>query len=142
MKKAIIFDIDGTLSDPSHRIHLYKAGKYDEFNASCHLDMPIKTICELCHVLSRNKDIDIIFLTGRTDINAEKTRKWIETYIKPKYGYKLIMRKYGDTRPSTITKKEAYEDIKQEFNVIMAFDDRKDIISMWKTLNIICFHIE
>lgn len=136
--KAYIFDIDGTLSDPSHRVHLYKDKKYDEFNAACDQDPPFKDVCRLCKILS--DDYEIVFLTGRTEVNRRKTEDWIFNNIGLKsWQYTLLMRKDGDQQHSVDMKFEQYQKIKSDFNIVGIFEDRKHIVDMWRRAGETCF---
>lgn len=38
LRNWIVFDLDGTLTDFSHRVHLAQAGQFEEFNAACRDD--------------------------------------------------------------------------------------------------------
>ena len=50
-KRIIIVDLDGTLSDYGHRIHLYKEKDYDAFNKAGVGDRPIENVCNLVREL-------------------------------------------------------------------------------------------
>ncbi len=71
MKDIVIFDLDGTLADGTHRLHLLPKDNYNEtwawkpFNMACKDDAPIKDNIELCNAL--NSRYAVIILTGRSD---------------------------------------------------------------------------
>jgi hypothetical protein len=45
----------------------------------------------------------------------------------------LLMRNEGDFRPSTVVKQELYKTyVKGKLNVLCAFDDKTDVIEMWR----------
>lgn len=75
--RLVIFDLDGTLCDTSHREHYLKAGKvnWDAFNAACVDDAPRKDIISLLNLLS--DDIRVEIWTGRNEKWREQTVRWL-----------------------------------------------------------------
>jgi len=137
--KAYIFDIDGTLSDPSHRVHLYKDKKIDEFNDQCHLDKPFVDVCNICRFLG-NADYKIIFLTGRPEFVRVKTEKWINENINFLVSkYSLLMREDGNHEDSIKFKFKQYQKLKDQYNIMGVFEDREHIVKMWRKLGLTCF---
>ena len=63
MKKAIIFDIDGTLANLDHRLrHILNEPKdWDSFYRDIDKDQPIAPITLLCYSLFAMKEIDEMF---------------------------------------------------------------------------------
>jgi hydroxymethylpyrimidine pyrophosphatase-like HAD family hydrolase len=138
--KAYIFDIDGTISDHKERLKYYKNKDYDRYNFLCYLDDPIKEAIRLCELLSNN--YYIIFLTGRPEEYRKKTIDWIYDNVTiHERDYKLIMRKEGDFRSSKDIKLEEYNKLKEEYNILGVFDDREDIIEMFKKQNLLTFKV-
>ncbi len=145
MQPAIIFDIDGTLADLSHRLPLYKAGKKKEFFEKIGDDKPIMPVMYIHNILSANHDATILYVTGRMEHHRQVTSEWfldnhlhcwsiIDDWI-------LFMRKEGDYRDDSIVKKEIYEErIKGKYNVIAVFDDRPRVIKMWREQGLFVFN--
>ena len=67
----IIFDIDGTLSDPSERLHFLEKKDWDGFYNACMNDTPVHHVIYLLQELSKNHSIYI--LTGRPEKIKDKT---------------------------------------------------------------------
>ena len=50
MNRTVIVDLDGTISDTSQRMHLYKEKDYKAFNEAGINDKPIENVCNLVRV--------------------------------------------------------------------------------------------
>ena len=50
--RVIISDLDGTISDPSHRIKLYQQKEYKAFNKAGKDDAPLENTCNLLRSVS------------------------------------------------------------------------------------------
>ena len=139
-ENCIIVDLDGTMSDPRHRLHYILGEKKDWhlFNKSSSQD-PVNIWCKAI-VLSIYKfsGTKIIFLTGRTEDFINDTAEWIKDKTDINQ-YTIFMRKKGDYRPADEFKKEIYEThIKDNYNVLFALDDDPKIVKMWRKLGIVC----
>lgn len=137
MKKTIIFDIDGTLADLTHRLHHIKNGSrnWDSFFADAGKDAPIEQICQLNRVLAGH--YNIIVVSGRTDSIRDITEKWLQDN-SIRYD-DLHMRKHGDYRQDFIIKSEILDHIIEQGNEIeFVIDDRPSVVAMWRERGIIC----
>jgi len=76
----IIFDLDGTLADITHRLHfIQKEPKdWDGFFAACVADKPIAHTIEIMNILMNRDRVEI--WTGRSDIVREETIRWLDIY--------------------------------------------------------------
>ena len=75
----------------------------------------------------------VIFLSWRDDCCEWATRKWLSENYKPWFSGELLMRKTWDKRKDSIVKKELYEEnIKWKYNVVAVFDDRNQVVDMWR----------
>lgn len=132
-KQAVIFDIDGTIAKMNNR----SPYEWDKVST----DSYIKETCTLImHYLSLS--YEIIFLSGRVDCCYEATYNWIKEYSMADYDFKLFMRKTDDSRKDSIIKKEIFlEHIDKEYNVMSVFDDRPQVIRMWRDLGLFVFDV-
>ena len=136
-----IFDIDGTLSDLSHRLpHIQKEPKdWDAFFNACCDDAPIRHICELAGSL----DLEVwpvVFVSGRSDRVRNETKEWLQKHVGC-YEH-LYMRRHGDHRPDHQVKRDLLEQLRADgFEPIMAFDDRDQVVKMWRELGIPCAQV-
>ncbi len=155
MKSAYIFDIDGTIADCSHRLHHiqppfglvhFEPGEtewkpdWDTFYSLCVNDKPIDNVCHLLRVLQR--DFEIIFITGRSEKFRNHTTEWLKRQLGSFAEYHLFMRADGDHRPDYVIKKEIYDEhIKDKFNVLGVFEDRDQVVKMWRELGLTCYQV-
>jgi len=144
MTDAIIFDIDGTLADVSHRRHHVTGGKkeWNQFFDKMVDDPPLANVCLLADILGHyvdmlepHNELKLFLFSGRPDSHRQHTEEWLERYV-PQYFYNaeaLLMRAEGDYRPDTEVKKEFLHNIQaQGYEVRFVVDDRPSVIQMWK----------
>lgn len=137
--KAIIFDIDGVLSDPSRRIEYAKKKDWDTFNGLSAADYPFKDACSVCRSLS--KDFEIVFLTGRPEKFRTQTVKWLQENVFLTYQRRinLLMRQDGDLRKSSEFKLFELNKLKENYRIIAAFDDNEHVVKMYREQGITIF---
>lgn len=138
-----IFDLDNTIADGDHRVHLIEGmppneRKWDEFHAQAHLDKPFPDVLALCQLLGEIYNIAI--LTGRPEEKRFETISWLHTYGVP--FRELHMRPSKDYRPDTEFKGEFYT---KHFasrcrRVVGIFEDRDKLVEMWREkFNLTCY---
>ena len=130
--RNIIFDIDGTLSDPSQRLHFLENKDWDSFYEHCDEDPVISHVSFLAQELG--KDHRIFILTGRPERVRKKTQKWLMEHCIP-YD-RLLMRKDGDHRPDYVIKAEMVDSLK--LPIWLAIDDRDRVVKMFRDKGILC----
>lgn len=125
---AILCDLDGTLAIMHDRgpFDWAKVGQ-DKLNMAV-----AKMLC------AHNTHAHIILLSGRDSICRRQTEKWLsDNGIE--YDA-LCMRPVNDCRPDTVIKREIFDElIRDKFDVIGVFDDRKSVKRMWVQLGIHVF---
>ena len=130
----IIFDIDGTLIDISHRLHLIKKTPpdWEEFRNPLQKrwDEPRMPIINIAVALEKAGH-NLLFCSGRRESEREDTLESLSRFFRPMP--LLCMRKDKDFREDTKVKADMLETLRnQGFNPVMAFDDRPSVIRMWK----------
>jgi hypothetical protein len=85
-----------------------------------------------------NTDHTIIFVTARDEKYRAATVSWIEKNVGIR-NFKLIMR-IGDGADHDIKMKAYKEKIEGRYRILAAFDDKKECIDMWRSLNIVALH--
>lgn len=139
--RCYLFDIDGTLADLSHRLHfIEKTPKdWDSFFDACHADAPIAHICRLARILSRASQ-KVVFVSGRSDQCRAATELWLaDNGLR---GLPLYMRTAGDHRADHIVKGELLDRLRADgFDPEMAFDDRKQVVDMWRERGVPCAQV-
>ena len=137
----IIFDIDGTLADCSHRRHFVasKPKNWKAFNAGMEKDTLIKPVAKILDALIESHNA-IIISTGREEIYKDNTIRWLgDNNI---FYHALYMRKAGDYRTDDIVKGEMLDQmIADGYNPVVAFDDRDRVVKLWRSRGLICAQV-
>lgn len=139
MTDCYVFDIDGTIADCSHRIHHIEAKDWRAFFAACGDDAPIPHVIRLAQDLTHAGRC-IIYVSGRSDECRDATGVWMLRNALP--AGKTYMRKAGDHRPDNIVKGELLAQVVADgYRPIMAFDDRNQVVRMWRENGIPCAQV-
>jgi len=137
---AIIFDIDGTIADLTHRLHYIakKPKRWDLFFKECINDKPITDILALYDMFNA-RGIPMILVSGRSDEVRAETEEWLRrnqiTYDQ------LHMRKAGDYRPDWVVKEEILKTHLKDIPIRYVFDDRNQVVAMWRRNGIRCLQV-
>lgn len=142
-KPIVIVDLDGTLSDGSHRLHLlptenlHLTESWSEFNRAAAGDSPIKSTIAVINGLWVS-GFSIVILTGRSDEVRYETCKWLnENGVKFD---EIIMRRQDDNRKDTVIKEEALRAIGLD-NIVCAFDDSPNVVKHFRSLGITTYQV-
>lgn len=132
--KALIVDIDGTLSDDSHRRHLVlkKPKNFAEYYSLLSMDT---LNSELNEYLKQQhaEGMEIIYLTGRPDRYRGPTLTWLLGHDCPN-GF-LYMRRDNDMRPAPVYKLDAWKNrLSEIFEVKEVIDDDPRVIDAFKNV--------
>ena len=142
MKKAIIVDLDGTLCDVQHRVHLVENEPVDwkKFHSSLVHDTMNDWCFQLIKAMS-SLGVEIILLTGRGEEYRQETETWLR---KQSVKYKtLYMRRVKDERTDAIIKKEVYvEHVKNTYETLFVVEDRKSVVEMWREIGVTCLQCD
>lgn len=139
MSYAII-DIDGTCSDPTHRLHHIKNSpkNWDAFHDEVGADAPHEDIRLIVWALSRVATI--VYMSGRMERCRADTVQWLKKHGFPDAN--LHMRANGDYRQDYIVKAELAEAAGLfSGNVLCAIDDRQQVVDMWRDRGIRCLQV-
>ena len=124
----LIFDIDGTLADASHRDHYAKEDKWDKFfdPKIVKEDKPIEAAQQILPKMLALAE-EIYFITGRPESLRKTTENWLEDYfgIRPAKS-KLKMRENGDKRKSSVVKREILEKNFEKDEGLIFIDDEEE----------------
>lgn len=139
LERAVIFDMDGTLSDCSHRRHLVMGEKKDwsEFHHRMGEDPPREAVVELARTLNWQSH-HILIVTGRDESWRRQTELWLTFNRVPWWG--LYMRPAGDRRDDTEIKRDIlYRFLRSRFDIRFVVDDRDRLVKMWRDEGLTCF---
>lgn len=141
MKNSVIFDIDGTLANLTHR-RVYVASKpknWKAFEKNMDKDGLIYPVHEVLTAMSYT-GYYILLCSGRGEQNREVTQQWL--HLKNIPYHELYMRKAGDFRQDTIVKEELYDRILEDgYDPKIVFDDRQQVVDMWRRRGLICAQV-
>lgn len=128
LPKRIIVDIDGTVALMDGRSP-YQPDMTDKPNR------PLIDLLQL-----RYTPKEIIIFTGRQEKDRKVTEEWL--LKNGVYYSKLVMRKTNDYRSDQVAKKEMYEEhVKDKYYVEAVFDDRNQVVDMWRELGLLCLQV-
>ena len=143
MDKKVIFDLDGTLALIDKRRDLAtKDGKmnwdvfFDPDNID--LDLPNQTVIDMANLLHSQGYLIYIF-SGRSDKTEDATKDWLD---KHNVNYDLLqMRPQGLLyKPDNDLKQDWLNVIKKD-TVAMVFDDRNQVVDMWRKNGLTTFQV-
>jgi predicted secreted acid phosphatase len=128
--KAVIWDLDGTLSDDRARAHYVEVeqGRKRDWHSyfdAMDEDQPIAASIEILHAL-RHYGVRIIYLTGRPEYTRPKTEAWLKANGLEQYDL-LVMRPEGERRHAGEFKVDEIERLCSTYEIVCAFEDRIDV---------------
>jgi hypothetical protein len=138
--EAVVFDVDGVLSDASSRQHFleYPRRDWEAFFQACGDDEPIDEVARLLEVL--DAAYRVVLLTARPLRVQPQTVAWLDRY-KLRWDL-LIMRDAGDYSASRSFKREAVDDLRDYgFDLRLAFEDDRRNVDMFHAAGIPCVYI-
>jgi phosphoglycolate phosphatase-like HAD superfamily hydrolase len=141
----IIFDLDGTLCDDTHRRHHLAAGDFAAYHTALPTDKPKFPLLATMRALhTAGNHIEI--WSGRYESSRKATLHWFAKYAIWVVDRSIVirLRPEGDERSSAVLK-EAWLDEALKFSapaVTLAFDDLQSAVDMWRRRGIICAQVE
>ena len=145
MKKTVIFDLDGTLAliDKRRAISTKNNGKmdWDKFfdPQNIFLDKPNIPVIKMAQML-RDQGFRIAIFSGRSDITRDATIDWLNRYDVP-YDDLIMRPKQHHYMPDNDLKQMWLNDIGVN-NVAMVFDDRQQVVDMWRDNGLTVFQVD
>lgn len=137
MTRAVIFDVDGTIADCSHRLH--HLPHWGKFFGDMHLDTVIDPVTFVLRQIYLNNEAKVLIVTARPDDldYKYKTQRWLADNHIPYHGF--YMRKGGDYRQDSIVKKEILQQIiSDRYDPFLVIDDQPQVVKMWRDNGLTC----
>ncbi len=141
LKRCFIFDLDDTLADNSHRMHLLASGNWDLYYAQCKHDPVISHIAELANALHAF-GYRIVIISGRCESTRADTEEWLKRSLAC-HVERLYLRPLNDRRPNATVKLEALAELRAAgYEPVMAFDDQPATCAMWRAAGVPCAQVK
>ena len=130
--RAVLVDIDGTVAT------MHGRSPYDMSRVGSDLpNEPVIAAVRAMHAAGH----EIVFCSGRSDDCRDETAAWLDEHVGIAHSG-LFMREYGDQRKDSIVKAEIFEkEIRSRFHVVGVFDDRQQVVRMWRALGLTVFQV-
>ena len=138
--KNIIFDVDGTIADCTHRRHFVEQSPQDwkSFKETTIDDTPVQWVCDIAKRFVAQGE-RVIFFSARNETERAVTEQQIRDWIGIE-SPDLFLRKNDDFRSDEVFKSEIADMFEEHVGKIdMVFDDRNSVVEMWRQrgLNVI-----
>ena len=138
--RAVVFDMDGVLSDAASRQHFIEGGRRDwhAFFEACGEDPLIEEVERLLHLL--DPSLQIVLLTARPIRVQPQTLAWLERY-ELRWDL-LIMRDFGDYSSAREFKQWSVRELRDYgFTLELAFEDDRRNLDMFRREDVHCLYI-
>ena len=137
---AVVFDMDGVLSDATRRQHYieYPFPDWESFFHACGDDDLIDEVARLLDVI--DDDNRIVLLTARPIRVQPQTLAWLN-----RYGLRwdvLIMREFGDYMAARVFKQRTVRELRDRgFDLRLSFEDDPRNVAMFHSQGVPCIYI-
>jgi len=125
-----LVDIDGTVAIKGDR-DIYDGSK-------AYLDTPNWNVVRIIRMLQKTHRI--VYMTGRDAEHRRVTAEWLKT--NGLIAHELHTRPLGDKRKDSTVKHELFnQHIRGKYNVTGVFDDRNQVVEMWRAIGLTVFQV-
>lgn len=148
MKNIIVFDLDGTLADHTHRRHLLptedlgKQESWQAFNDACEGDALISDVADTLRALSTSglDGVEIYIVSSRSETVWEETAGWLVDNGLWDHIDGLLLRPDGDLRRDTELKESMLRDLGID-RILCCFDDNPSVIAHFRSLGLTVYDV-
>lgn len=137
---AVVFDMDGVLSDAAGRQHFLERPwrDWDSFFEACGDDALIDEVARLLEVIEDT--YNIVLLTARPIRVQQNTLAWLHRY-ELRWDL-LVMRDFGDYGASRDFKRRSVTELREYgFDLRLAFEDDRRNVHMFHEEGVPCIYI-
>ncbi len=140
---AVVFDIDGVLSDAAGRQHFVEGGggrrkNWDAFFEACGDDLLIEEVACLLSLLDPH--LTVVLLTGRPLRVQPQTLAWLDRY-ELRWDL-LVMRDFGDYSAARAFKRATVAELRRfGLELRLAFEDDRRNLEMFRAEGVPCVYI-
>lgn len=135
-RNTVVIDLDGTLANISHRVHLVHTDKPD-WDAFYSL-IPGDEINEWCKSLmeAMTDKHHVVIVSGRRKSCMKDTKEWLDRFEVP-YHKLYLVRDDKDYSPDHELKKKWLDGYGKN-KVLFVVDDRTKVVDMWRAEGMVC----
>lgn len=141
----IVFDLDGTLTDDTHRRHHLEKRDWEAYHAVVYYDKPKWPVLSVMRALFNNGEMVQIW-SGRSESCRADTARWFWTHASWVMHHEILirMRPVGDERSSAELKEQWLDEalLGGSRAVTLAIDDLQTAVDMWRRRGILCMQVE
>ena len=137
---AVVFDLDGVLSDAASRQHFLEGRwrDWDAFFEACGDDDLIEEVARLLSLL--DEKLGVVLLTARPLRVRPQTLAWLQRY-RLRWDL-LVMRDYGDYLAASQFKRRSVHELRDHgFELRLAFEDDRRNVDMFHSEGVPCVYI-
>jgi phosphoglycolate phosphatase-like HAD superfamily hydrolase len=137
---AVVFDLDGVLSDAASRQHFLEGRwrDWDAFFEACGDDELIEEVARLLSLL--DEKLAVVLLTARPLRVRPQTLVWLQRY-RLRWDL-LVMRDYGDYVMASEFKRRSVHELRDHgFELRLAFEDDRRNVDMFHSEGVPCVYI-
>jgi phosphoglycolate phosphatase-like HAD superfamily hydrolase len=137
---AVVFDLDGVLSDAASRQHFLEGRwrDWDAFFEACGDDDLIEEVARLLSLL--DEKLAVVLLTARPLRVRPQTLAWLARY-RLRWDL-LVMRDYGDYLAASQFKRRSVHELRDHgFELRLAFEDDRRNVDMFHSEGVPCVYI-
>jgi phosphoglycolate phosphatase-like HAD superfamily hydrolase len=138
--RAVVFDIDGVLSDAASRQRFLVSGRrdWDAFFEACGEDPLIEDVA--CMLALLDPALQVVLVTGRPVRVEPQTRAWLKRY-EVRWDL-LVMRDFGDYSAARDFKLASVGKLRgRGFELVLAFEDDRRNLEMFRAAGVPCVYI-
>jgi hypothetical protein len=140
----VLCDIDGTVA-----LHTTDPDRWESVNLRSHYGYEPNAVLDdtpngpvIAVVRGLMLTYTVIFVSGREETCRQQTIRWLINHSMWTPPWALLMRKAGDYRPDYEIKLELFnEHIRGKYNVLLAIDDRNQVVRLWRDLSLTCIQV-
>ena len=139
----VICDLDGTLSDDSHRREYARRGEWDEYHKRLGGDIVTMPVLRLLMAMKAS-GFRTIILTGRPERYRVATMEWMERELVAAVIDGLLMRSDDDYSPAHELKPKMLTEMlgdKSNQRVLFILEDTEKVVRAWRLLGYKVFQV-
>lgn len=138
--KAVVVDLDGTLANVDHRVHLVRqeSKQFSEFYALAKDD----EVNEWCRILINSIHghyrLPVWIVSARPKTLRDATKKWLDDNNVRHEKLFLLREDEKDNTPDQELKRQWLRDNGGPDRVLFVVDDRQRVVDMWRAEGVTC----